>query len=236
MSFTASDIFKRVRILLQDEASDRWPLPELLLWLNDGAREIALLKPTATATTVVLPLAQGTYQVLPDGYLSIMRAVRNITSGDAPARVGGRPVKPVDHELLDAQAPGWHDPTIIPQAVAVKHVVFDQVNPTVFYVYPGNTGAGRMEVVLSRMPEIIEEPVTADDIDEYSTSVDLPDIYANALVDYVMYRAFTKDMAAGGNAARATMHYQQFSQALGIKITAEARANVNVKPQGENAA
>jgi hypothetical protein len=51
-----------------------------------------------------------------------------------------------------------------------------------------------------------------------SGNISLPDIYGNALGDYVLYRAYTKDSEYAGNAQRAVAHYTAFANALGIEI------------------
>ena len=58
MSVTVASVISRVESVLQDTSNIRWPESELVLWVNDAQREIAL-KPDATATntTIHLPLA-----------------------------------------------------------------------------------------------------------------------------------------------------------------------------------
>ena len=58
----------------------------------------------------------------------------------------------------------------------------------------------------------------------YSTTVTitLDDIYANAILDYMLYRAYQKDSEYAGNAERSMMHYQSFANGLGIKTRADA--------------
>ena len=59
-------------------------------------------------------------------------------------------------------------------------------------------------------------------------SIGVPDIYTNALQDYILYRAYTKDTEYAGNAARAQAHYQAFVNAL----TVEANATAVASPKG----
>ena len=51
-------------------------------------------------------------------------------------------------------------------------------------------------------------------------NVSVPDIYGNALQDYILYRAYTKDSEYAGNAQRAVAHYTAFANSLGIEIKA----------------
>ena len=226
MAVLAKDLFERVRILLQDQDSIRWPLGELRGWLNDGQREIVLQKPNAKSETVVLALQAGTYQKIADTYLSILRVVRNITA-DGPPRVGGRAVRTVPREILDATIPDWHDITVVSPKRVVSNVVYDQFDVRAFYTYPANDGTGRLEAVLSILPTSIPEPADPDDIAGYTSPIGLDDIYANALVDYILYRAYIKDASYAGNAQRAVACYTQFANALGIKLRNEFAASPN---------
>jgi hypothetical protein len=239
MAIVAKNVLDRARRLIQDETSVRWPLPELRLWLNDGLREIAVLKPTAYSASIVFTLAQGTLQTLPENYASVMAAVRNLKTNATSPKVPGPSLRVVDMDILDASAPNWHDGTKVKYQKTVKNVAFDANNPNAFYVYPGNDGTGFIELIVSRVPDQIAAPASLpDDLNSYSATIDLQDIYFNCLVDYVLYRAYSKDASYAGSAQRAIAHYTAFSNALGVKITNDMTKNLNVKPsvQQENAA
>lgn len=215
MPVNARDILSRVQIVLQDAGAVRWLLPELAKWASDGLREIANRKPSATSEIRVLPLVAGTKQTLPDDVLSLVRVVRNVT-GTSPTFVGGITVTPVVREILDAQVPGWHDPTRVTQRAQVRHVIFDPLDPRTFYVYPGNTGTGQIECVVSAIPDdfTIAGGADPDDLESYNIDAPISAIYLTALVDFTLYRAFSKDMQLAGAGDRAAMHYQQFAQAI----------------------
>ncbi len=235
MTILASEIMDRARRIVQDETSVRWPLGELRLWINDALREIVLQKPTAHSKTVVLSMEAGTYQSLPVAYLSLLRVTRNLKTGDAQQRQGLRAIRMVPREVLDTQHPDWHDPTVTLPSKIVKHVVFDQADPKSFYVFPGNDGTGFIEAVVSATPAQIATQVDPENIALYAIALDIDDIYANVILDYVLYRAYMKDSQYAGNAQRAAAHYQQFANALGLKVQVEAVANPNVTPQNETA-
>lgn len=55
-----------------------------------------------------------------------------------------------------------------------------------------------------------------------ATPIKLDDIYANAILDYVLYRAYSKDAEYAANASRAALHYQAFTAALGAKTQVDA--------------
>lgn len=218
MSFTAADVMRKASTILQDSGSVRWPLPEILGWLNDGMREIAILKPTATATTATIELVEGTKQELPATYHQLLTVVRNVP---------GRVITPVIREVMDTQFPGWHDDSVMPFTSIVVHVVNDAFDPRVFYVVPGNDGMGEIEIIASVLPPPIEMPLNPLVIESYATAVPVADVYQGALTDFILYRAFSKDMNLPNAGQRAQIHYQQFSNALGVKMQNEATMNVD---------
>ena len=229
----ASEIISRVQRLILDETNVRWPLVELCDWLNDAQREIALQKPSASSDNRVLNLVAGTWQQLPAGALSLLRVVRNIASvGPSPTflRIGGSAIRIVSRDVLDAQQRDWHDNDTIRFNKTVKHYIYDEQDQRSFYVYPGNDGTGKVEVVLSVVPEPIKIADDADpsELKSYEIDLSLPDIYISALVDFVCYRAYAKDAAYTGNSQRAALHYQQFANSLGIKVNQEALTSPNV--------
>lgn len=229
MAVTAKQVFERVRILSQDNTSVRWPLAELLQWLNDALREVVLHKPSAGGSTVVVDLVEGTYQTVPSTYIGLLRVVRNVVSvdGETGIRTAGRAIRMVQRDILDSQHPDWHSDDAVPFAAAVKHVVYDPADPRAFYVYPGNSGTGKIEAVAYKTPTQIALPSDPEDIDGYSATLDIADIYQNAIVDYVLYRAYSKDAQFAGNAQRANAHFQMFANSLGIKIKNEITSNPN---------
>ena len=51
--------------------------------------------------------------------------------------------------------------------------------------------------------------------------ISVDDVYANCILDYVLYRSYQKDSEFAGNPQRAMMHYQSFANALGVKTQAD---------------
>lgn len=227
---TAKELFDRAGVLLLDEGYVRWDLPELLKWLNDGLLSIVTQKPSATAVTVTLPLAEGTLQSVPEKYNSIMRVVRNVR-GENSDRLPRKIVSVVGVDALDAVNPSWHDPDSVRFKQQAKHIVFDEANPRSFYVYPGNDGTGYIEAVLSEIPQVIAltDSADADSLDSYDIPLGINEIYSNALLYFVLHRAYAKDAQVASAAARAAAWYQQYANELGIQVTVETNMSPNVK-------
>lgn len=236
MSINAAATLSRAMTILQDETGVRWPLAELRQWFNDALREITLLKPTAASSSVVVALDPGTYQKLPARFTRVLRVTRNLRAQQDSPRLGGRPIRTVDRDMLDSQAPDWHDERRMRRAREVRNACVDDAEPTAFWVYPGNDGKGFVEVVASKIPDGIPAPAQhLDDLASYAATIELQDIYSNVLLDYVLYRAFSKEAQFAGSAQRAAAYYQQFVGALHASSANDAQLSPNAaaaSPQG----
>ena len=225
MAVTVQSVIDRAQTVLQDTTGVRWPVvSELVLWINDAQREIALLKPDASATNTTITLVTGTKQDIPSGGNRLLKAVRNMSA--ASNGTGKRSVRLVDREVLDGQTPDWHDPTVSGDAAhtnIVKHYIYDEANPRNFYVYPGVSGNAYLEIIYSSNPAAVTQ----------SGSLSIPDIYANAIMNYVLYMAYMKDAEYAGNAQRASSHFQLFTTSVTGKGQIDAMTNPNMERRAQ---
>lgn len=221
MTVTVQSVIDRVQAVLQDTTGVRWPVVgELVLWVNDAQREIALLKPDASAKNETITLATGTKQDIPSGGNRLLKVVRNMSA--ASGGTGKRSVRLVDAEVLNGQTPDWHDPSVTGDAAhtnIVKHYVYEESNPRNFYVYPGVAGNAYLEIIYSANPDTVAQ----------SGNLDIPDIFANAVMNYVLYMAYMKDAEYAGNAQRAGTHYQIFQAQVTGKGQIDAITNPNIE-------
>ncbi len=225
MPITARQVMELAGIALNDVGGNRWPFAELCLWINEGVGAIVLAKPSASSLTVVLRLQAGTYQTIGADYLALLRMVRNIDAA-GPPRVGGRFIAVTSRAALDAQMPYWHDQSRTPYRKEVRQIVFDDAAPLDFYVYPGNDGTGMVEAVVSKLPPAIVATGDPVEIASFGQDIGLPDIYLTPLLDYILYRAFSKD-SLEANPGAAAARYQAFTVALGAKAQVDAIQNPN---------
>lgn len=198
---------QRVQDILQDTTGVRWPSQELIRYLNDAQNEVVLHKPDASADNTVMPMTPGTRQRVPAGALRLLDVVRNMgLTGSAP----GNAVTLLGRGVLDAQRRTWHSD---PPGESVDHYLYDPRDPKTFYVYPpASDPAGHLEVIISTAPAAVTE---------LEDELTLDDIYINVLIDYVLYRAYSKDADFAANLERAMTHYQAFATALGIKTASD---------------
>ncbi len=225
---TVAELLTRAATVLNDDDHVRWPLPELVNWLNDGVRAVVLAKPSASPQAVVLTLVEGTRQTLTDStHLLILRVLCNVTSAGPPI-VRGRAIRLTTRDILDTSEPDWHNPSKVRPRAEVRQAVYDEADPRAFYVYPANDGTGKIEAIVSALPAQVTPSGAPDDIASYGANLPLPEPYAIPLLDYVLYRAFSKD-STDGEAGRAQLHMQMFAQALGIKAQVENTNSPNAR-------
>lgn len=229
MAVTAQQIMVSAGRILQDESAARWTLPELLSWLNEGVSAIVLALPDASSKTITMSLVAGTWQQLATQYLSLLRITRNISAAGPPP-VGGRAVRVTSRESLDTVNPNWHNPKCIKYTAEVRQFVYDGDDPLSFYVYPGNDGTGMIEAIVSELPAAIAATGDINTIGSYAVAIGLKDTYQTPLLDFVLYRAFSKDDTAG-NAPISQQHYQAFATALGIKTKVASSVNPKAPAQ-----
>ena len=218
MPIPAQSIIRRCVETLQDNTSVRWPINELVRYLNDGQREVVLHRPDAMVTNTTITCVAGSKQSLPANGSKLIEVVRN-------ARAAGtkRAVRMVNREILDAQTPGWH---ALAGTDDVLHFMYDPRDPRVFYVYPPATASAQLDIVYAAYPTDITEPADGSLYTAVTGNISLPDIYGNVLQDYILARCYMKDSEYAGNAQRAQAHYTLFANALGIEI----KATVAVAP------
>lgn len=224
MALSASSIVQRAVGVLQDTTSIRWPINELIRWLNDGQREVIAYRPDAMNTTKTMTLAAGSRQNLGDAGLSpspvkLIEITRNMGADKSVVTL-------VPREILDAQQRGWHNQTGV---AVIKHYMFDARDTKTFYVYPPATSAASIEVMYSASPTdiVAVSELVSTTYEDVDGNISLPDIYGNALLDYILYRAYTKDSEYAGNLQRAQAHYAAFANTMGVEV----KSTVAVAPQ-----
>lgn len=194
MSMTVQSVMDRASILLQDAGNVRWPAAELVGWVNDGRRELVKLKPDVYTQLVTLTLVAGEEQSLP---------ARCVSLQDSPRNVNGPAVSVTQRGWLDQQFPDW---PMGAQSGTIQHFMLDERMPTRFWVYPPAVAGTQLKMLVLSLPT---------DVSASSTLTDLEELVSGALVDYVCYRAFSKDAEYAGMAERALAHQQLFLNALG---------------------
>lgn len=211
-TITAKSIIDKASVQLLDPTNTRWTRAELLGWLNDGQRQIVMMAPNATNKVDVIALDPGTRQSIPSDGWTLIEVIRYMGTDGQKA---GRAVRLASREMLDAYNPNWHNdlPTAVP-----KHYIFDPQDQTVFYVYPPNNGRGYVQLNYSPVPS---------DLPSENATITINDIFQTCLLDYVLYRANSKDAEYAPGLQLSSGYLQTFMAAMGAKTAAETANSPN---------
>lgn len=202
MTITAQSLIAQAQELLQDLTGTRWSATELVAHLNDGQRALVDLRPEEFAITAPLALVVGPKQTVPTACAKLLEIPRN---------TNGAVIRPVERKQLDAIEPSWYTK---PGAVTIQHTTVDAREPSRFYVYPPAALGASVDLVYAAYPTDIAAatgPLAAN----VTGNLQCPDAYKNALLHWVLARAFMKDAEFGGNAAMSAGHLQLFSAGAG---------------------
>lgn len=206
MPILVADLLRRAATVLQDyerrpdgQRFVRWTEDELIDWVNEAAEQVVSHRPAAGAVTVPHALVLGALQQIPaDGVMLL----------DVPRNLSGKAIRRVDRSQLDDSRPDWYD---MKPSNTIRHFCTDDRSPKTFYVYPPAKEGVQVELVYARVPPKVE---TQDD------ELDMDRVYTGALVNYMIYRAASKD-SQYANGAVAAAFYQAFQAALGANNEAQ---------------
>ena len=150
----------------------------------------------------------GTKQALPADALRLIEVLRN---------ANGKVIRFVPRKALDDSYPEWHSGKT---ATSVDNYCYEERDPKTFYLHPGPAAAVKVDVIYSVAPQSKQ----LADVENASTPAmaDLDDIYINPIIDFMLYRCFSKDAEYAANSNRAAGHYNAFMQQLGEKTQADA--------------
>ncbi len=217
----ASDVIEAARRLINDETSSavsgvRWTDAELLDWIGEAQRETVKLKPEAYPVTAThdVDAADPRQRVSATAAYKVIRVERNADAANGTVTL-------VERDVLDTFNPNW---TAAPTTPPTKynHYVLDENDPLAFWLYPRATNAVDVIVTYAGIPAA---PTAT------GNTLVLSDMYSGPVVDYVVYRALSKD-ARGGAPGVAEKYRDKFLLALGAnrQIMRSIGQNANPPP------
>ena len=207
----ASAIINKTAVLLYDVINIKWSRLELLGWLNDAQRAVVIQDPSANNLTKAIQMAGGTRQSIPADGWTLLDVYRNMgTSGTIP----GRALRIVEKKALDAFNPNWHFATT---SQVVREYCFDGNDQTKFWVSPPSDGTGWIEVNYSQVPA---------DLALETAAITLNDVFEPMLIDYMMYRAYSKTGDLG-NPDLAEKHWSAYDGQMKTKLGAQTGSDPN---------
>lgn len=199
------DVIDRAQTILQDTTNTRWSKQELLDWFNDAQLAVVNRRPDTYIKNVAITCLADTKQTIPADGLRLMRVLRN---------VGGRPIRNIPLRVLDDQVPDWHEAV---NASRVDHYAYDLLDPKTFYLYPAPAASHEVEIIYSVAPA----PIVISNFETDVQTLSLDDSYLNPILDWMLYRCYSKDADYTSNAQRAMGHLEAFRVSIGDKTQAD---------------
>lgn len=225
---TVQTLITEVRRVIHDEtATFRWSDAELIDYVNAGLRQTVILVADAnTIETIEDTLtSRVARQSLPAGGIQFIKASRNYADGGTtPQGV----LRFVEKDALDTFEPTWEYVSAKADgANYFEHYCHDSRESTIYYLYPAPAADNkRVAVVYSAIPTAVT--VVGD-------TVPMADNYLNALIQYVIYRALTKEARETLPDAFRQDLWQNYLTALGLQVRADEKVapTNNRAPDGE---
>jgi hypothetical protein len=199
-----SDLIERARLLLNDTDLNqfRWEDAELIAWTNDAQRIVATMRPDAFPDAKVVALAAGSKQAIPAENFRLLDIVRNVEADDVTP---GRAISLIERDTLDRFDPYWHKS---PAKAEAKHFTYEERTPTVFFVFPPVVAGTKVEAVFSKYPA---------KVDSLTDDLELAETYFDSTLNYVLFRAYSKDTEFTSNPQIAGAYLAAFNSMMGIK-------------------
>jgi hypothetical protein len=199
----AIDLINRAKYVADETevTGVQWTNLEWLGWLNDAALEVSIRVPRANpVTTTVTTTAGASKQTLPPGGIMLLEITRCLTGGK-------QRIKRLSRQTLDDVIPAWADDTSTSQDILFY--VYDERIPKQYFLYPTPATGTQIEICYSA---ITSDIVLAAYDGSVTTAFQLADEYTAAALDFMLFRAFSKDSARAGGLARATAFYESFTK------------------------
>ena len=207
-TITAQKIIDEVEQRLFDDTNVRFSQIELLDFLNNAMRNIAMIKVTAYVKNISVQLRAGVKQTIPGDGLQLFEATFNM-GADGSTR--GRPIRRVNMQDIKEANIDWAAAAVNGSVVEYAQADGDLKN---FYISPPQPSAPNyIEIVYGAVPESVA----------YTQAITMDDIYKEPIMLDMFRQAYSKE-AKTQDWPKAQNYQQMFLTALGLKTAAEASA------------
>lgn len=201
-----SDLERMVGDVLNDFSHITWTPSQVQDWLVDAEKAIISVRSDAGAVTESVALVAGTRQSLPLGGIKLLSVVRNMGDGVSP----GLGIRLVERGIKDDSNPAWHTDT---ESSTIYEYIFDDRMPTSYFVSPPAVADSFVEIEYSK------EPGPYDFNNDPSTTIS--DIYIPHIIEWALYRCFSRSDERTPDYARSQAHYRRWGEMLGLKLSSD---------------
>lgn len=202
MSMKTKKIIDRVSRELVDPRNVRWFRSELIQYLSEAVGVIAARQPGLFAKSKDISVTQCPISIPDDGF-----SLLGVNSID------GISAQYVLIEKLDQMYPRWRLDKGEPNCWTKS-----DYDPKHFWIYPQPSSSVTVSILYAQDVKITDE----------SGDITIPNIYEGALVDFVMYRAYSRDGENTSEANKAQQHFQSFMLFMNDDSTLKENRNVKL--------
>lgn len=204
MSLTAQQLITFVSNALHDPANVRWPVAQLISFINLAQLQCSLVRPDLNAQTLTMQLVPGSKQQLPPNALQLFTIVCNMgQDGLTPGGACGA----VERSAMDQQLSAWSAATPSPVLSIESYVVDDRI-PNIFYVYPPPAAANPVYV------EYIAG-IRPTDLVLTSDTISFQDTLFSPMTHWILYLCMMWQLDDPTSQQVAQAHYGAFYDELG---------------------
>lgn len=193
-----------------------WSRAALTAYYNEATQMLVANRPDAYAEVIDMKLVPGSIQTIPDGYRAFVKVELNIDKNGAQAEAviaGDEYFSKImsGKACLASQCIGAGDEDYVVRSFSVS-----STDPTQFTVSPP-VPVGTdvfVKVMVAKSPG----KVCASDGE---SCVDFDPVFAPAVVEWMLYRAWGSDAEIVGGTNAATAHGNMFFRLLGVQLARE---------------
>ncbi|WJT09283.1 DUF6682 family protein [Vibrio harveyi] len=201
----AKTLIDQAARLVVDAPMIRWSKAFWIDAYNAAVKAVLAVRPDALVKTELVTCVAGTTQTIPAN----ARYLIDVTRNDGGAAISG----PISLKMFNDYRPDWRNGST---ATAASGWLYDERNKDTFYLYPGVVSGTKVECVFAwESTDITEADYTA------SVEAELNPMYDNAIIEWLVYRAFSEDSEITANAARAQTAINTFRLLLGDKTNGD---------------
>lgn len=207
MTIAISTIINAAARELYDVDNIKWSRSELLGFVSEAEKQIMVLHPQNNSTVDTIDLAAGCQQAVPIEAHQLVDVYHNVASDNLTPR---RAVRMVSRRLMNSYEPGW---MYAAQTTEVQNVIFDEQDKRHFWVYPPNNGEGKLNIAYLA----VSEPYATEE-----DNLRISDAYYTAALEFVLFRACSKQAPFSPGPSEASRHFALFTAAMTVKADSEA--------------
>lgn len=198
-----SDLINRAKTIAQDLDFVQWTEAEWLDWYNECLLQLCALRVDALSVQKQIPIdkTEPTFN-LPEGADRLIDVLEYTKTG--------RIVRSIARSALDTQFPYWRTHAT---EDGPKYYAYDDMNPKQIHIYPSALDTDYVLNVVVSVP-----PPKADGVDDV---IGVPEKFAPAIVNYLLYRGYLKVAEYDNDLVRSKFYLDAFYKALGVPTADE---------------